>query len=209
MIKGIIFDFDGVIVDSEPLYIETLLGYLAGLGVKTSEEKISYVIGQNLNDIGSDIISQFGLNMTVEEFVNDSRAYYFQRNKNADYPLLPGAKEFIERCHQKGLAICVASSSGYEYLHKILESKKLLPYFRFILSGEDFVHSKPDPEIYNKAAELLGIEKEGLMIIEDSLHGVMAGKASGIFTVAYKGAKFKQDTPMADLEICDFKELNI
>ena len=68
---------------------------------------------------------------------------------------------------------------------------------------------KPDPEIYNKAAELLGIEKEGLMIIEDSLHGVMAGKASGIFTVAYKGAKFKQDTPMADLEICDFKELNI
>ena len=79
MIKGIIFDFDGVIVDSEPLYIETLLGYLAGLGVKTSEEKISYVIGQNLNDIGSDIISQFGLNMTVEEFVNDSRAYYFRR----------------------------------------------------------------------------------------------------------------------------------
>ena len=200
MIKGIIFDFDGVIVDSEPLYIETLLGYLAGLGVKTSEEKISYVIGH---------ISQFGLNMTVEEFVNDSRAYYFQRNKNADYPLLPGVKEFIERCHQKGLAICVASSSGYEYLHKILESKKLLPYFRFILSGEDFVHSKPDPEIYNKAAELLGIEKEGSMIIEDSLHGVMAGKASGIFTVAYKGAKFKQDTPMADLEICDFKELNI
>ena len=52
MIKGIIFDFDGVIVDSEPLYIETLLEYLAGLGVKTSEEKISYVIGQNLNDIG-------------------------------------------------------------------------------------------------------------------------------------------------------------
>ena len=105
MIKGIIFDFDGVIVDSEPLYIETLLEYLAGLGVKTSEENI---------------ISQFGLNMTVEEFVNDSRAYYFQRNKNADYPLLPGVKEFIERCHQKGLAICVASSSGYEYLHKIL-----------------------------------------------------------------------------------------
>ncbi|MBR3264938.1 MAG: HAD family phosphatase, partial [Erysipelotrichaceae bacterium] len=97
MIKGIIFDFDGVIVDSEPLYIETLLEYLAGLGVKTSEEKISYVIGQNLNDIGSDIISQFGLNMTAEEFVNDSRTYYFQRNKNADYPLLPGIKEFIER----------------------------------------------------------------------------------------------------------------
>ena len=95
------------------------------------------------------------------------------------------------------------------YCQQIQLQTELLPYFRFILSGEDFVHSKPDPEIYNKAAELLGLEKEGLMIIEDSLHGVMAGKASGIFTVAYKGAKFKQDTPLADLEICDFKELNI
>ena len=208
-VKGIIFDFDGVIVDSETLYIEALQGYLETLGIETEAQEIAYVIGQHVQDIASDIISQFDLELTVDVFVSESTEFYRNRNKDRNYPLLPGIREFLDSCRAKGIRMAVASSSGYQYLFTILEKEDLLQYFEFILSGKELVHSKPDPEIYHIAAERLGIGKNELMIIEDSTNGVKAGVASGIYTVAYKGARFVQDTSFADIEVRDFKEIQI
>ncbi len=208
-IKGIIFDFDGVIVDSETLYIEALLDYLKTIGIETEAQEIAYVIGQHVQDIASDIISQFDLDLSMDDFISESTEFYRNRNKDRNYPLLPGIREFLASCRAKGIRMAVASSSGYQYLFTILEKKDILQYFEFILSGRDLVHSKPDPEIYHIAAERLGIAKNELMIIEDSTNGVKAGIASGIFTVAYKGARFVQDTSFADIEVRDFKDIQI
>ena len=159
-VKGIIFDFDGVIVDSETLYIEALQGYLETLGIETEAQEIAYVIGQHVQDIASDIISQFDLELTVDVFVSESTEFYRNRNKDRNYPLLPGIREFLDSCRAKGIRMAVASSSGYQYLFTILEKEDLLQYFEFILSGKELVHSKPDPEIYHIAAERLGIGKK-------------------------------------------------
>ena len=76
-----------------------------------------------------------------------------------------------------------------------------------MISGDLLKHSKPDPEIYNLVTKKMGLDKKELMIIEDSVNGIRAGKASGIFTVGFKGSRIIQDTSMADREVYSFREI--
>ena len=103
----------------------------------------------------------------------------------------------------------VASSSSNEYLKNVLSRFGIYDDFAFVLSGNAFEHSKPDPEIYNIAAEKMGIAKAELLVIEDSVNGIKAAKAAGIYTIGLKKSIVKQDTSEADCEVFSFDEINV
>jgi HAD superfamily hydrolase (TIGR01509 family) len=209
MVKGIIFDFDGVIVDSEVSYVDSVVEYLNRLGIKTTFDDVKYVVGQNMNDIASDLIKQFNLNISNQKVIDDSMKVYNEVVDIYKIPTINGVIDFIKKCHNKNIKMCIASSSEYSYLYAILNNLNITDYFEFVLSGADFVHSKPDPEIYNIAAQKLNIDKSELLIIEDSINGIKAGKASGIYTIGLKASKVTQDTSQADKEVYSFEEINI
>ena len=95
------------------------------------------------------------------------------------------------------------------YLKKHLNNFGITDYFQFVLSGTDFEKSKPDPEIYNVAAAKLGINKENLIIIEDSFAGLTAGNAAGIKTIGLKLSEVKQNTSIAHQQVNSFEEIEI
>ena len=208
-IKGIIFDFDGVITDSEVLYVDSVVAYLKGIGIDTVFSDVQHVIGQNMNDIAACLIEQFHLNLSIPEVIEDSMNVYQKTFDYRRFMPMDGLIEFLERCREKGIRMMIASSSDYDYLYSIMDHLQIRNYFEYVLSGADLHHSKPDPEIYNLAAEKMKISKDELLIIEDSVNGIKAGKASGIFTVGFKGSVIQQDTSQADKEVYSFKEIEL
>lgn len=209
MVRGIIFDFDGVIVDSEVFYLQSLVAYLKTMDIEASVEDVKHVLGQNMNDIADCIITQYGLKIGPEKMIKDSTAVFNDMLKEHVFEPMKGLIPFLERCRDKDVKMAIASSSDYAYLYKIMDQTDIRDFFSLVLSGEDFVHSKPDPEIYNVAQSRLGIAKDELLIIEDSVNGIRAGKASGIRTIGFKGSVVEQDTSQADEEVNDFSEIDI
>lgn len=209
MIRGIIFDFDGVITDSEPPYIEALVEYMKRLGIDVTFEELQHVVGQNLRAIGEELTGTYGIDMPAEEFNAGSMKVYEESTDIRDFRPMDGLYDFLEACRGKGIAMCVASSSDYDYLYTIMDCLGIRQYFDFVLSGHGLKKGKPDPLIYNMAAEKMDIDKKELMIIEDSLNGIKAGIASGIYTVGFKGSRVVQDTSAADKEVYSFKEIKL
>ena len=207
MYKGIIFDFDGVIVDSEVRYVESVIAYLKTLGIDSHFDELTYLIGQNMSDIYMCLKRQFDLDVSKESFISNSMKVYEQLSDIKTFEPMNGLKEFLEYCHDKDLVMSVASSSSYDYLYTIMDTLGITRFFTHVISGDSLKHSKPDPEIYNLVTEEMGLNKKELMIIEDSVNGIRAGKASGIFTVGFKGSRIIQDTSMADREVYSFREI--
>lgn len=208
MKKGIIFDFDGVILDSEAIYLKSVCNYLLNeYGINTSIDEVKYIVGQSMNDIATCLKNKFAINETNESIIKKSLKYYDHLFIIDNLKPMFGVVEFIENCYKKGIIMSIASSSDYDYLFNIINHFKLNDYFKFILSGEDFIHSKPDPEIYNVAAKKMNLNKDELVIIEDSVSGIKAGKASGIYTIGFKGSIIEQDTSFADEEVYAFSEI--
>ncbi len=117
MVKGIIFDFDGVIVDSEVSYVDSVVEYLSRLGIKTTFDDVKYVVGQNMNDIASDLIKQFNLNISNQKVIDDSMKVYNEVADIYKIPTINGVIDFVKKCHNKNIKMCIASSSEYSYLY--------------------------------------------------------------------------------------------
>ncbi len=209
MIKGIIFDFDGVVTDSEPPYIEALVSFMQSIGIDATFEELQHVVGQNLQAIGTELVNTYHLDMSVEEFNRRSMGIYEETTDIRDFRPMEGLYEFLDRCKEKGIRMCVASSSDYDYLYTIMDTLKIRGYFEWVLSGHGLSKGKPDPLIYNMATEKMGIDKKDLLIIEDSPNGIKAGIASGIYTIGFKGSRVIQDTSMADKEVDSFNEIEL
>lgn len=209
MIKGIIFDFDGVVTDSEPPYIEALVSFIQSLGINVTFEELQHVVGQNILAIGTELVDTYHLDISPEEFNRRSMSIYAENTDIRDFKPMEGLYDFLDRCKEKGIRMCVASSSDYDYLYTIMDSLRIRGYFEWVLSGHGLSKGKPDPLIYNMAAEKMGIDKKDLMIIEDSPNGIRAGIASGIYTVGFKGSRVIQDTSTADREVFSFNEIEL
>lgn len=209
MIKGIIFDFDGVITDSEPPYIEALIKYLHGFGIDATFEELQHVIGKTVDAIATEVIEKYGLQVTIEEFNTESMRIYEEDNDIRKFRPMKGLYEFLDRCRKKGIRMCIASSSELNYLYTIMDSLEIRDYFEHVISGHGLPRSKPDPLIYDLAAEKMKLDKKDLMIIEDSYNGIRAGKASRIYTVGLKASRVIQDTSMADKKVYSFQEIEL
>ena len=210
MIQTVIFDMDGVIVDTEPLHKYAYQQHFNELRIDVSDEMYASFTGNSTKNIYEKLKVYFNLPHAIQDLVAAKRNYFDSAfDLSFDLCLLPGVERLIHDLHQNGMQLVLASSSANVTITKIFKRFHLDQYFSFKVSGEDFPKSKPHPAIFLKAAELSNSLPENCVVIEDSTNGIEAAKAANIFCVGYKSFHSKsQDYSNANLVINHFNELS-
>lgn len=210
MLKAILFDMDGVIVDTEPLHCKAYYQMFDAVNINVSDELYASFTGQSTISICRKLCEHFRLTETPEILVDLKRKFFkeiFETDK--DLHLIDGVLELIKDYHSNGLTLVLASSASMTTINNVFTRFNLNQYFIAKLSGADLKASKPHPEIFIKAAEAAGHKKTECLVIEDSTNGIKAAKAADIFCVGFKSPHSKnQDYSKADLIISQFNEIS-
>lgn len=206
MLKAVIFDMDGVIIDSEPLHHRAYHAMFDEVGITVSPDLYNSLTGKSTINLCKQLVDHFELSRKPEELVDIKRRYFdhiFETDKSFD--LIHGVRSLIHDYHTNGLKLVVASSATLRSINRVFDRFDLQPYFHARLSGADLENSKPHPELFIKAAAATGYHPEECIVIEDATNGVEAAKAAGIYCVAFDSFHSKdQDYSKADLVITDF-----
>ena len=208
MFKAVIFDLDGVLIDSEPFFFLAHKNALKVNQVHISEAE--YILqGMNRNQMlfYSGLIERHGVKFDMEQTKNAMWALFNDRMNNIS--LMAGVIGFIDKLKMNSLRTAVVTASPREsYAKIVLGNNKILDRFEFIIGSEDCHHHKPHPHPYLEALKRLGLEPNECVVIEDAEVGIQSAKAAGLFCYALR-TKFSagQDFSKADKEISSFSEV--
>lgn len=207
MIRALVFDFDGVILDTETPDYETWQDEFRSRGVRFELAQWTGLIGGGESFDGYRYLEEL-TGQTI-----DRAAVYRHRRKRylrqiASGPVLPGVGEYISEAKRLGLKLAVASSSGRRWVEGHLRDRGLLEKFEAVTTRDDVSQVKPDPELYLKAVSSVGVRPEEAVAIEDSAHGVTAAKRAGLYCVVVPNP-MTQDLPTdhADLRLGALSDL--
>lgn len=200
---------DGVIVDTEPHNMRRVYGYVRSFRPDTPIEEMYQIVGRTRVDVWTRIAGIIGEGKGWEETQRD-----FERNWKPFHPYEVTYREIFRKdtlkilqwAKERGLLTAVASATAYDKVKEILTEVGVFGWLDVVVSGESVVKSKPDPAIYIKAAELLGVLPGECMAIEDSTVGITAAHRAGVPVVALKDDRFDFDRSLADGEIRELGE---
>jgi len=186
MIKAVLFDMDGVIVDSEPLHKKAYYKMFKDIGIVVPETLFESFTGQSTLKICQTLCIDFNLKQSPENLVFLKRKHFKHIFANdANFQLIDGVLDLIIDYTKNGLKLVLASSASMLTINNIFNRFKLNQYFIAKLSGADLRASKPHPEIFIKASNISGFKKNECIVIEDSTNGIEAASAAGIYCIGF------------------------
>ena len=182
---ALIFDMDGVLVDSNPMHREAWARFNLRYGLETTPGMHQRMYGRRNDQIIRDF---FGDGLTEEEVAARGRAkevlYREMMAGRVEELLVPGLRRFLERCRDVPLA--VATNAQPENVNFVLDEARLRPYFRAVVDGHQVANPKPYPDIYIRTAELLGVDPARCLVFEDSPSGVAAAVAANMRVIGLR-----------------------
>lgn len=210
MLQTVIFDMDGVIVDTEPIHKYAYYQHFKLLEIDVSAEMFATFTGNSTKNVFEKIKDHFGIIEDTTTLIEKKRSLFNTAfDTKEDLFLLEGVENLIKQLHQNGIQLILASSSSKVTISRVFNRFNLHHYFSHIVSGEDFQQSKPNPAIFLEAVRLSNSKKENCIVIEDSTNGIKAAHAAGIFCVGYRSVNSKkQDYSLANVVIDNFEELD-
>lgn len=209
MLKAVIFDMDGVLVDSEPLNLQALINTLKDFGANLTLEYCSKFIGLSENDTMGQIIDDFKIDATIDELKLANKIMKRKLIKEKGYPPIPYVTTLIKDLYRNGIKMAVASSSSESDIIYITKTLGIYKYFNKIVSGDSVEHSKPDPEIFNLTLKELGISSNQAIVIEDSMNGTIAAEGAHIKTIGFMNPNSgNQDLSRACVLIESFQDID-
>ena len=211
MKNTVIFDMDGVIVDTEPLHKKAYYKHFEELGIDVDAELFSKFTGKSTRNVYQMVKEIFGIDSNVEELIQRKRTLFYDLfDSDPALKLLDGVEALIKNLNSADFQLILASSAAKSTIDRVFKRFDLFPFFSHLVSGEDFPESKPNPAIFIEAKRLSGKDKDNCIVIEDSTNGIQAANAAGIFCIGYKSENSKnQNYETADLVIHHFDELKI
>lgn len=215
--SAVIFDMDGVLVDSEVHWAKVESDFLSSIVPNWEPQDQMKLLGMSVKDVHQLLIDDYGLNLDYQEYL----AHY---DKLADdiygskSKLIDGVQDLIEALSQRGTALAIASSAPRSWISIVVQRFKFDPHFKAVVSAEDLSGpSKPDPAIYKLAAAKLGVAPEDCVAIEDADKGLISASLAGMYCVGLRNGfnqKQRFDRAAVEVESCQhiqkiFSEMGI
>ena len=190
-ITHIAFDLDGLLVDSERLWQQVEKKIIADSGLAWSEETTRKQVGMRLDEAAAVMVADYGLEIKAEALSQKILDGMLALIAVSDMPLMPYADEMVRGARAAGLIVGVASSSPPEYIAEMMKRCGWDEIMAVTVSGYHVERGKPAPDIYLRAAQLMGCEPGQCLALEDSVNGARAAYAAGLRSVAIPGEGFK------------------
>ena len=178
MLKGIIFDMDGVLIDSHPIHKRAWRKFFDSLGLHVSDSELDFVLdGRKKEDILRHFLGDLP-DAQIREYGHQKEMLFREEASSIDP--VDGVLEFLEELTEAGIGFALASCGSKSRVHYILRQLRIHDRFAAIVTADDVQLGKPDPDIFRKAADYLGSPYSDLLVCEDAVSGVLAAKAAGI-----------------------------
>ncbi|HEV2846274.1 MAG TPA: HAD family phosphatase [Thermoanaerobaculia bacterium] len=211
MLRAVLFDFNGVLVDDEPVHLETFQKVLAEEGISLSgEEYYARYLGLDDRACFAAVLTAAGEPATVPRLMRliaRKSSYYQERIRRSGYPFFPGAADLVAALAARGTMLGVVSGALREEVEGALRQASLLNLFKVLITAEDVTGSKPDPQGYQRALEALNsvpplperlLHPHEVLAIEDSPAGIAAAAEVGLATLAIAHSRPAERLKMAD-----------
>lgn len=204
---AVIFDVDGVLTDSYLPHYKSWERMFAEIGVAFSDEQFRSTFGRTNRDIFAQLYP--GEQMTAEraQELGDRKERFYREIISANFTPLPGAVELIDALAAAGFRLAVGSSGPPENVRLTLEKLGRAERFEAMVTGADVTHGKPNPEVFLKAAECLGVPPAQCAVIEDAQQGIEAANAAGMTSIAVLGTTTREKLAHAKLIVAGHHEL--
>lgn len=205
-IQAVIFDFDGLLVDSEPVQVEAWRRYLEQSGRELTPELLARMYGRRLIDSAQEVVDSLDLPLTAAEVAEGRDALFLAMVPGA-IRAKPGAERAIQSLLQRGIPITLATSGHRRYVDLALESAGLPRAFMVEITGEMVERGKPAPDTFLLGAERLGLSPDVCLVVEDSPNGVLAAVNAGMPCIAIPDGRAAQPPAGAALVLESLEEL--
>ena len=207
--KAIVFDMDGVIVDSEPLWEKSERIFMHNMGLEYNPLYRDKILGLNQKDSALLLRDTFNLKISIGEIIEERLKILLQLYKN-ELKLIDGIEKILSESLNENLKVGLASSSPMNIIEFVLNKFEIKKYFHSLVSGECTENGKPDPDIYIEAAKRLGTEPEKCIAVEDSINGVISAKNAGMYCVAVPDKRLPLDGyRLADVIVDNISEISL
>ncbi len=211
MLQAVIFDMDGVLVDSYQAHFESWAALAAEHAIALDDQTFAATFGRTSRDIIRKLWQGRGLDAGAVQGLDDRKEALYREIAGRDFPAMDGARELIDALRADGVALAVGSSGPPENVALAVDRLGGPGLFGATVTGRDVEHGKPDPQVFRLAAERLGVAPAACVVIEDAPDGVQAARAAGMAAVALLSAgrvdeDFRETPP--DLVVSSLRELS-
>jgi mannitol-1-/sugar-/sorbitol-6-/2-deoxyglucose-6-phosphatase len=210
-VRSVIFDMDGLLIDSEPLWYEAAVEVFTPLGIELTPELYASSIGLRTKEFIDNWFSRYGIDHSLaHEAVSGINNVVIDKIRHRG-EAMPGVMLVLDQIKASGLSIGLATSSPGELIDVVVDKLGIREYFSVFSSAENLLHGKPHPQVYLDCASALGTEPIACLCFEDSFHGMIAAKAARMKCVVVPLPAFRNEPRFqaADLLLHSLEEFDL